>query len=78
MPFISYPVSMKNLFKNKTVYFFKKVTSIINNHLLAPFLQRKSVLIIRKKQCAHPKITSEHYMSAFLNRLTFKHNLRTG
>ena len=69
---------MKDLLKNKTVQFFKKVTST-NNHPLAPFLQRKSVLIISvKKQCAHPKITSEHYMSAFLNILTFKHNLRTG
>ena len=77
--FISYPVSIKDLLKNQDRKIFKKVTSI-NNHPLASHIPSKKVCSynLLKKQCAHPKINTERFMSAFVNRLIFKHNLSTG
>ena len=74
--FISYPVSFKDLLKKQDCKIFKKVTSI-NNHPLALYIPSKKVCSynLRKKQCARPKINTERFMSAFVNRLIFKHNL---
>ena len=33
---------------------------------------------LHKKQCAHPLINTQSFMSAFVSRLIFKHNLSTG
>ena len=80
--FISYPVSIKDLLiklKNQDCKIFKKVTSI-NNHPLASYIASKKVCSynLRKKQCAHPKINTERFISAFVSRLIFKHKLSTG
>ena len=76
--FISHPVSIKDLLKNQDCKIFEKVTSI-NNHPLASYIRKKKVCSynLRKKQCARPKISTERFMSAFVNRLIFKHNLST-
>ena len=65
--------------KNQDCKIFKKVTSI-NNHPLASYIASEKVCSynLRKKQCAHPKINTERFISAFVNRLIFKHNLSTG
>ena len=77
--FISYPVSIKDLLKNQDCKIFKKVTSI-NNHPLVSNIPSKKVCSFNlcKKQCARPKINTERFMSAFVNRLIFKHKLSTG
>ena len=77
--FISYPDSINDLLKNQDCKSFKKVTSI-NNHPLASYIPSKKVCSynLRKKQCDRPKINTERFMSAFVKRLTFKHNLSTG
>ena len=65
--------------KNQDCKSFKKVTSR-NNHPIASYIPSKKVFSynLRKKQCARPKINTERFMSAFVNRLIFKHNLSTG
>ena len=77
--FISYPVSIKDLLKNQDCKMFKKVIST-NNHLLASYIPSKKVCSynLRKKQSDRPKINTERFISAFVNRLIFKHNLSTG
>ena len=77
--FISYPVSIKYLLKKQDRKIFKKVTSI-NNHPLALYIPSKKVCSynLRKKQRARPKINTERFMSAFVNRLISKHNLSIG
>ena len=74
--FISYPVSIKDLLKKQDC---KKVTSI-NNHPLASHFPLKKVCSynLRNKQCARPKINTERFMFALVNRLIFKHKLGTG
>ena len=64
--------------KNQDCEIFKKLTSI-NNHPLASYIPSKKVCSynLRKKQCAHPKINTERFTSAFVNRLIFKHKLST-
>ena len=76
--FISYPVSIKGLLKKQDCKIIKKVNSI-NNHPLAPYIPSKKVCSynLHKKQCVCPKINTERFMSAFVNRLIFKHNLST-
>ena len=81
--FISYPVSIKDLLKNQDCKIFKKVTSINNHPLASYYIPSKKVFSynLRKKQCARPKlklINTERFISAFVNRLIFKHNLSTG
>ena len=81
--FISYPVSIKDLLKNQDCKIFKKVTSINNHPLASYYIISKKVFSdnLRKKQCARPKlklINTERFISAFVNRLIFKHNLSTG
>ena len=77
--FISYPVSIKDLLKKQDCKIFKKVSSI-NDHPLALYIASKKVCSynLRQKQCARPKSNSERFMSAFVNRLIFKHNLSIG
>ena len=77
--FISYPVSIEDLLKKQDCEIFKKITSI-NNYPLAPYIPSKKVCSynLRKKQCVRPKINTERFMSAFVNRLILKHNLSTG
>ena len=77
--FTSQTVSIKDLLKKQDCKIFKKVTSI-NNHPLALYIPSKKVCSynLRKKQCARPKINTERFMSAFVNRLIFKHNLSIG
>ena len=72
-------LSIKDLLKNEDCKVFKKVTSI-NNHPLASYIPSKKVCSynLRKKQCARPKINTERFISAFVNRLIFKLNLSTG
>ena len=72
-------VSIKDLLKNQDCKIFKKVTSI-NNHPLVSNIPSKKVCSYNlcKKQCARPKINTERFMSAFVNRLIFKHKLSTG
>ena len=69
-------ISIKDLLKKQDCKIFKKVTSI-NNHSLALYIPSKKVCSynLRKKQCARPKINTERFMFAFVNRLIFKHNL---
>ena len=77
--FISYPISIKDLLKKKDCNIFEKVTSI-DNHPLVPYIPSKKVCSCnrrKKKQCARPYINTERFMSAFVNRLIFKHNLST-
>ena len=76
--FISYPISIKDLLKKQDCKSFKKVT-FINNHPLAPYIPTKKVCSynLRKKQCARPKIDTEHFMSAFVNILIFKQPYNT-
>ena len=81
--FISYPVSIKDRLKNQDCKIFKKVTSINNHPLASYYIPSKKVFSynLRKKQCARPKlklINTERFISAFVNRLIFKHNLSTG
>ena len=77
--FISYAISIKDLLKKQDCKIFKKVSSI-NNHPLALYIPSKKVCSynLRKKQCARPKINTERFMSAFVNRLIFKHNFSIG
>ena len=77
--FISYPVSIKDLLEKQDGKIFKNATST-NNHPLALHIPSKKVCSynLRKKQCARPKINTERFMSAFVNRLIFKRNLSIG
>ena len=70
------PVLIKDLLKTQDCKIVKKVTSI-NNHPVAPYIPSKKVgsYNLRKNQC--PKIKTVRFMSAFVNRLIFKHNLST-
>ena len=68
--FISHPVSIKDLLKNQDCKIFKKVTST-NNHTLASYIPLKKV-------CSYNLRNTERFISAFVNRLIFKHNLSTG
>ena len=77
--FISYPVCINDLLERQDCRIFKEVTSI-NNHPLAQYIPSKKVCFynLRIKQCARPKINTELFKSAFVNRLILKHNLLTG
>ena len=66
--FVSFPVAIKHLLHRQDCKILKAVTSV-DNHPLGSILpsKKENKYILRKEQCALPKVNTERFMTSYVN-----------
>ena len=74
--FVSFPVAIKHLLHRQDCKILKAVTSV-DNHPLGSILpsKKENKYILRKEQCALPKVNTERFTTSYVNWLIFKHKM---